>query len=346
MVYDNYLVKYHNDLVSFWLHGGPIPDRAVQDFCDMIYSLHLIGKLEGVQIQSCSKFIESLKEYKLPGWSSTAVSATNKSLSVHNFAYLLGTLNILKKYNIDLYPDLFCDRVDDVSEIIDQSTFIPKYPKWLTHHNWRVSHWIGGVPSILFSLGNSSISNASHYKRLGLAVLDVVNEELLSPKTGLIKLYKFDVLQKLFRSFYRLRHDPDLGDLGGVAHVLWINHFENVDYVANDWLLNESISLFKKHEPFMERVPYCLDFDIVQIVRTCLSQSKKHIDIKSVKERAIQMMKDIDVFYENESLDSYTLHKVPGALATYHECAFILGEEKLKTYAIDTVDIIKDAYWL
>ncbi|RZF58940.1 hypothetical protein [Sphingobacterium corticibacterium] len=345
MVFDNYLKKYHNDLVGFWLHDEQIPNRPIQDFCDMIYSLHLIGRLNEIKIESCNAFVEELERYDLPGWQSLEVTDKKEKLSVHNFAYLLGTLNIIKLYNIDLYPRLFVKRKLNIGELIDEKKFLPKYPAWLSHHNWRVSHWIGGIPSILFSLGDSSLEQAGYFRSTAKSVLKVINTQLLSQSTGLIKLYKIELFQQIFKKFYKLRHDPELGDLGGVAHILWINHFTDQKYVGNDWLLNESIRLFKKHTPFMEKVPYCLDFDIVQIARTAFANDSK-IDLNGLKDRATQMMDDIESFYKNANLEGYTLHKVPGALATYHECALILEKDKLENLEMKTIDIIKDAYWL
>jgi len=345
MIFEEYLKKHHNDLVSFWLEAEPIPTRPVQDFCDMIYSLHLLGLLNEIKVESCQAFIKRLKQYDLPGWKSLGIIEKKSKLSVHNFAYLLGTLNIIKKYNIDLYPKLFVNRKLAIEELIDEKTFSPRYPAWLSHHNWRVSHWIGGVPSILFSLGDSSIDNAKYFKQTAQAVLHVTNTKLLSQSTGLIRLYKIELFQFLFKKFYQLRHDPELGNLGGVAHILWVNHFTGQKYIGNDWLLNESVRLFNKHTPFMEKVPYCLDFDIVQIARTSLTANSK-IDLKDLKARAAQMMRDIESFNKDANLDNYTLHKVPGALATYHECAFILGKERLENLDVKTIDIIKDAYWL
>jgi hypothetical protein len=71
--------------------------------------------------------------------------------------------------------------------------------------------------------------------------------------------------------------------------------------------------------PFMETVPYCLDFDIVQLARTPF---RKAIHRQRAHARPLcDYADDIITFYETGLDGDYTLHKLPGGLATLHECA-------------------------
>jgi hypothetical protein len=95
--------------------------------------------------------------------------------------------------------------------------------------------------------------------------------------------------------------------------------------------------------PFIEAVPYCLDFDVVQIVRTTAHGTALP---SVVIQRAGRYASDILQFMQ-EGLDhSYALHKLPGALATVHECALICAREDVFGIAPKPVDIIREAFWL
>ncbi len=333
-----YLQAHHSALLAFWTTGAPAPvDASVEQHCDMVYTLFLIGELGRVQKSAALGFAEILQTRKLPGWT----GGDGAPLSVHNCAYAFGTLNLLAPLHGDLYAKALNAKKAAFEEIVDEAKALPRYPKWLAHHNWRVSHWIGGAPSILWSLGQSALPDAPAYKALADRIL-VGADACLDAKTGLIKLYKVEAAQKLFRLLYGARHDPDLGDVGGVAHILWVNHAAGRDYTATQALAKQASDLFHMHKPFMETVPYCLDFDVVQILRT--AQQQLNTTSATDQQRASEMMRDIETFYATKLTSSYTLHKVPGALATYHECAMIA-----QTPAGDLgapIDIIQHAYWL
>ena len=94
----------------------------------------------------------------------------------------------------------------------------------------------------------------------------------------------------------------------------------------------------------MERVPYCLDFDIVQLARTAASADP--VRAEKLRDRARTFERDLIGFFTGGAPDSYTLHKLPGALATLHECALICGDEQMAELAIAPIDIIADAYWI
>ena len=88
----------------------------------------------------------------------------------------------------------------------------------------------------------------------------------------------------------------------------------------------------------MESMPYCLDFDIVQLARTAYS----HTD----KPRAAEYANSISDYLQGEIPSNYTLHKLPGALATLHECAFITGDYSVHGLGCERKDIIKTAFWI
>ncbi|ATC33015.1 hypothetical protein CA606_12140 [Caulobacter vibrioides] len=335
----DYLERHHGALLAFWTTGGAC-EATVEEHCDLVYTLELTGEIGRIHPSAAANFAQLLSGYGLPGWKRRGEA---NQLNVHNCAYAFGTLNLLRPHHGDLYARVLEGRELMLDEIIDEQSATPRYPKWLGHHNWRVSHWIGGAPSILWSLGHSQYAPAAALKPLAERILAGA-DKCLDRKTGLIKLYKVEALQKLFRLLYGVRHDPDLGDLGGVAHILWVNHAAGRSYIAPESLLAKSSELFRAHAPFMEAVPYCLDFDVVQIVRTAAMQvgSVSPDDVR----RATGMMASIEGFFASRLNAEYRLHKLPGALATYHECAMLAEQGSIDGLRMKPVDIIRKAFWL
>lgn len=329
-----WLETRHGALLDFWRHGGAPPSARLVPHCDMIYALTLIG--EPLHADAFSEFLRLAAGTGLPGWRSEGLK-----LSVHNCAYVLGALNLSGKRLGPLYDAVLRGRVLDLGSLVDPGTLRPRFPSQWAHHSWRVGHWIGGVPSIILSVAGSGSSWAPVFKGL-LEPVRLGAEELVDGRTGLLRAYGSDFLQAIFRRLYRMRHDPELGDLGGTAHLLWFDHVLGRPYTGLPRLLAQAQEVFRRQRPFMEDVPYCLDFDIVQLVRTGLDQTAT--DRAADAERALEMMAVIEAFFAAPT-EKYGLHKLPGALAAYHECALLVGvsPEGLGTAPFD---IIKRAHWL
>lgn len=334
-----FLESRHTDLYKFWTGHQALPNASIQDHCDVIYSLFLIGAVCEVPAASIERFCSLAAKADLPGWKARQAGA---GLSVHNCAYLFGSLNLLAPNPGDLYDLILAGRDKDLPSLIDPETSLPQFPAKWTHHAWRVSHWLGGVPSVLLSLERSGSKVASYFAGTAERTRNAV-ERLIDQETGLIRAYKSALLQKIFRTLYRIRHNPDLGELGGIAHILWIDHVLGRRYTASAALLQSSSELFNAHTPYMESVPYCLDFDIVQIVRTASQQ----LGVTNSRDigRATDMMEHIERYFDAPD-DHYILHKVPGALAAYHECSALAGSSSPLTLDGRPIDIIKQAYWL
>ncbi len=331
-------LRYLN-LLRFWQNNEEIPEGAsLQDHCDIVYTLALSEMRDTIHQSAAIRFAEIIAGKNIAGFSPKNPSPT---ISVHNTAYVLGALNLLGQQTSDLYKIAVDQKEPRIQDILHVASFKPIFPAKWAHHNWRVSHWIGGVPSIIASVANSDSRHSTEFQSILLPVRDAI-DSLIEPDTGLLKAYRSDFVQRGFRILYALRHNPTLGDVGGIAHVLWFDHLTDRAYVGGRALYDQASKLFLEHSPFMEKLPYCLDFDIVQIVRTAGEQfGFVRADLKT---RAISMMNDIDLFFNGEVPAQYSLHKIPGALATYHECALMSGEPGSLRSA--PVDIIKNAYWL
>lgn len=336
-----HLDERHADLMAFWTgKSATMPVATVEAHCDVVYSLYLLGQVDEIAPQAVNGFVDFLSGLHLPGWKKRGEETT---VSVHNCAYAFGALNIIADEPSDLYERVLAGRELDLSQLVDTSTNVPKFPPKWAHHNWRVSHWIGGVPSIIVSIARSGASQAKLFKSLVLPVRDAT-DTLVDKKTGLLRAYRSNLIQALFRVAYGVRHDPVLADVGGVSHLLWIDHVLDRRYVASEAIQAEAGALLHRHTPFMEGVPYCLDFDIVQALRTAANQNGGQQP--QDQQRALTMIADIETFFSEGATDTYTLHKVPGALATYHECLLLAYPEGHVQAGVAATDVIKRAYWL
>lgn len=325
----------HASLLAFWTGDGPRPPEAtLEAHCDMVYSLKLLGKSSDIAPRAARSFAELIATREMPGFKNKNF---DKCVSIHNAAYVFGAFNLCLAQKNELYDVAIGKRTPDIYDIISKKTGLPLFPPKWSHHNWRVSHWIGGIPSIILSLSRSESRHAEIFGSVFERTREAV-DTIVDRKTGLLHAYSSEFVQMLFRIGYSFRHNAELGDVGGIAHILWIDHAINRRYVGLDSLYRQASDLFSRFRPFMEKVPYCLDFDIVQIVRTAGEQ----LDTTSEANmnRARQMMADIEAFFARPVPEAYTLHKLPGALATWHECGLIADKRG------DYIDIIEKAHWL
>jgi hypothetical protein len=325
--------KYYN----FWLSESiePLNNDELISACDVIYSLCLLNYPVEVSNQSIENFFQIVNNASLYGTKIDKDESYN--FNAHLTAYILGTIQLLR----DKYPDetkaLNTSHEWDFNSVLDDNC-IPKFPAKFTHHSWRVSHWLGGVPSIILNVFRET--GEKKYNLLFEKIIASLEKNAITDK-GLIKVHKSGLLHSIFRNLYRMRHDPKIGDIGGIVHILWLYHFTGKKYKAVDNLVFYSLELAKKQEKFMETIPYCLDFDFIQLIRTGLEQQGNTQDEVLFFER---FKKDLISYFTKEMLndENFTLHKLPGALATLHECELYLNRES----NLNNVDIIKIAGWL
>ena len=336
-----YLNAYHADGLRILEEGQPADDVRLEATCDLVYALALTHQLDRVSDKGANAFLAHAQKFVWAGkLNMPAASAT--PINVHLSAYVLGSLRLLAGAGRRFDAPIFNAAAVHVGEIIDE-TLLPRWPRAWGHHSWRVSHWVGGSASILQSLWQLSPEIAAEQ---GLPTVDAVlsrADTLINEATGMLKCYKNETIHRLFKTLYRLRHDPLAGEVGGIVHLHWVNYGEGrLPYKGAAELFQRAQKLYW-NEPFMEATPYCLDFDIVQIVRTSASAE----DINSrTKERAACFIEDIDAFFSNRLDGNYALHKLPGAIATQHEAALILGLDKFGRSEMEPIDIIKRAGWI
>ena len=325
--------------VAFWLEGrgeaGAIP---LQDHADIVYTFAMLDMADQIPADAAEKYAAHLADLRLFARAEGKLPASGKPVNAHLTAYLLAAVRLLEQHG-KLVPPPALYTGWQLDQLIDKRK-VPLWPWPWTHHIWRVSHWIGGIPSILLHLAHSG-----HVKwateDLVQEVLSASEKHIIDVRTGLLRPYRVQLIQNIFRALYRLRHDPDLGDLGGVVHILWVYHALGRPYAGADALRLAAERELARNRPFMEDVPYCLDFDVIQLERTVVDEAPAE-----VKARAAEFVDDTVAFFCKPVASTYSLHKIPGALASIHECAWLTGEARVRGIDVPRIDIIKRAYWL
>lgn len=336
---NDYLKRNFSDVVEFWEEGKikGLSDVSLQDHADFIYIKTLLGERDWINDLAVEQYTTLLNSAALSGR-----VGFQEHLLPHLSAYLLASLNLLASAGVDIRDKVLEGVVLDVNMLIDENTHLPKWPAKWSHHTWRVSHWIGGIPSILLSFARHDPK-----KQVDVAlvhkVLEACDKHIVQDATGLMKAYRSEFLQQCFRLLYRLRHNPEHGDIGGLVHIHWVNYVLDRPYKAADSLIDTCMRHMQV-KPFFEDVPYCLDFDYVQLLRTALEQKPEKVN-SAIVSRVKEFRDDLVTFLTSLPESGYSLHKLPGALATLQETHLILNRYDVQ--AIDEpIDIIKLAYWL
>lgn len=335
-----FLARRAPQALSFWCEAGSgaLPDILAA--CDTLYCLKLIGRMDLVAPDAAMRFSEMLNRCRLAGGIGRG---DGPALSVHRTAYALAAMNLLAAAGTAVHGDAVRPAGWQLGEILDCRARA-RWPWYLAHHAWRIGHWIGGTPSILLSLWRH-VPELAEYNRLPEASAVLRNSDsLIDARTGLLRTYRLDALQKAFRALYSVRHDPDAGDVGGIAHLHWCNYaVDRMPYKSAPALFDRTWNLLQRR-PFMESVPYCLDFDVVQIARTAIPDGDARG--AALNARFDDYAGAILDFYETGLDDTYTLHKLPGGLATLHECAIASGRTRVPGLDVPPVDIAKEAHWI
>ena len=338
-----YLKGRHSTALNLVTTGAFDASVPLQDACDAVYSLVLLGRAGELTTAGAQAFVRLAKGRRLAGGLNAPTTVDAAPAVVHLTAYVLGTLALYRDAGFDVAAELLDAERWDFDALFHKDG-LPRWPAKWSHHGWRVSHWIGGAPSILYNLRRLLPAKAAAQGAPELTVVLAASDRLVDPRTGWLKCYKSDLVQKAFRALYRLRHDPDAGDVGGVVHLHWVNWASGrIPYMATAELFARAKAVYAR-APFIEDTPYCLDFDVIQIVRTA-APTAADID-QGVKTRAAAFADDVAAFFDRDVPQTYGLHRLPGALATQHEAALILGESTVPHLGAPTVDIIKRAGWI
>ena len=343
MLSDNvmrYLGNHASNALSFWTVEASTAQPDILAACDSLYCLNLIGRMELLAPEAGLRFVDLLANYSLAGGIG---KGGGPDLGVHKTAYVLGALNLLAAHGQPVQKYALREEDWQKDALLDER-HRPRWPWYFTHHAWRVGHWIGGIPAIVLSLWRLAPDLAEQNQ---LPAPDDVlhsSDTLIDRHTGLFRAYKIEAFQRIFRTLYRLRHDPDAGDVGGIAHLHWANYAAGrLPYKAAPALFERIWALLHRR-PFMENVPYCLDFDIVQLARTTIAEGDPRR--AALNARLCDYADDIIGFYDTKLDGEYSLHKLPGGLATLHECALTVGLAEVPGLEIAPVDIAREACWI
>lgn len=337
----SYLRRHAPEALGFWTVADFPARPGVLTVCDTFYSLKLIGALEMLAPDAGLRFAHLLGAYRLVGDIGRGQGA---SLGVHRTAYALGVLNFLAAHGSPAHEQALAMEGWRKSELLDHQ-HRPRWPWYFTHHAWRVGHWIGGIPAIVLSLWRLAPEQAAQNRLPSPENVLTSSDTLIDHDTGLFRAYRIEAIQKAFRALYRMRHDPDMGDLGGVAHLHWGNYAAGrLPYKAAPALFNRTWSVLEQRRPFMESVPYCLDFDLLHLARTAMPEDDHRAS--ALEARVHDFAVDINHFYDTRLDGDYALHKLPGGLAALHECALTARRRTVLGLDIPPVDVAREACWI
>jgi hypothetical protein len=337
-----YLEQHAPRALAFWADGAaPAGENDVLSICDTLYALKLIDRMDLVAGGIEERLARFLSRYRLAG---DIGAGRGTPLSVHETAYVLGALNLLQSHGRPCHDVVLSKSGWQNHELLDAETGRPRWPWYFAHHAWRIGHWIGGIPSIILSLWRLS-PDLARKNRLPLpGTVLARSDALIVSETGLLRPYRWSILQRGFRALYRMRHDPDAGAVGGIAHLHWGNYATGrIPYVASDALFECTWRLMQR-KPFMEDQPYCLDFDIVQVARTAIPEGDARG--AELQQRSAVYADDLVNFYGTNLNGGYALHKLPGGLAALHESAIAAELGDVPGLSIPPVDIVKEAHWI
>jgi hypothetical protein len=337
----SYLWRQAPEALGFWTVTNSTARPDVLAVCDTFYSLKLIDRLEMLAPDAAMRFARLLCEHRLAGGIG---HGQGNALGVHKTAYALGVLNFLDAHGQPVQQDALRENGWRKSELLDHR-HRPRWPWYFTHHAWRVGHWIGGIPAIILSLWRLAPRQAAQNRFPPPEIVLGSSDTLIDRDTGLFRAYQLEPVQRVFRALYRMRHDPDAGDLGGIAHLHWGNYAAGrLPYKAAPALFDRTWALLDQRRPFMERVPYCLDFDVLHLARTAMPSDDHRAP--ALTARVIDFADDIHRFYDTRLDRDYALHKLPGGLAALHECALTAGAARVPGLDIVPVDVAREAFWI
>jgi hypothetical protein len=337
---NRYLTTNHPFLLDFWQRGkcGKFPSTELLSHADYVYIMWLLGEDANFDSHASETFLDIIAKQALFGKNVGA----QQSKSPHMTAYLLGASNILANCGFDRRDVIYNEFTLDLDYMLQLDTHLPRWPPKWSHHIWRVSHWIGGIPAILLNLARfdpkRQVTEADVHN-----VLEACDRYLISD-AGLLRTYQSELLQTAFRLFYRLRHDPRHADIGGIAHLHWVNYALGRPSKGGRRLLDWTTHLLEDKIPFIEKSPYCLDFDFVQLQRTLLTEHPSYNNSR-ILERADRFSTGIQDFLDTLP-DRYALHRLPGALAALHEVSLMRALDVVPSIGISPRDVIKTAFWL
>lgn len=303
------------------------------DVADIIYIQYISGIsiLTNEDIFSHTNLITGSADKNGFFYSSISKKSHNK---YHSTAYALATLELASGIvGSDLVPSAILRKL---AENIDFNQALPKNFNLIDKlHVWKASHTFGGLSSIFELLCKRGLKHQN-------LVLNYYKETV--GKDGLWR-FANSLPQFIFDLLYKLRHDPKLALYGGAAHLYW--HFDDIPArVDIEMAAAQIISLYSE-SAILEKVPYCLDYDVLFILRTFYRHPNLSHKLKI----------EIDQIFDKVGRATYQflindnhllwLHALPGLLATMQvACESQNFNDFLKQKSIVLEDPMERTSWL
>lgn len=178
-------------------------------------------------------------------------------------------------------------------------------------HQWRGSHTFGGICAIQYYL-------KKHDFPTNLDLLHYYQDQISTD--GLLNLTN-RVVSKCFDSLYVLRHRPDTAKFGAVAHLYWMFERKNLQQVDSQSVLTAINSLVNS-DGSVEAIPYCLDYDLLYILRFFLETENKTTEAYQASIQTLNKCGHRIYNFIMSNSSKFWLHAIPGALAALQVCAY------------------------
>ncbi len=272
------------------------------DIADVIYCQYITGIsfFSSKEIKEYANVILRAKDEQNFFHSTAAKKSHNK---FHSTAYALSALKLSSKLTgTNLFP---YEVLMQLNKSIDYSICIPCNLSTLDKvHVWKASHTFGGISSILQMAVNEgySISNP---------VIEYY-EKIISTD-GLWRLSPLPY-QLFFDSLYWIKHNPKFAKYGGAAHLYW--HLKTLpDKVNAELAVSKILRIYEKGY-ILEKIPYCLDYDILYMLRFFKLNYNFDIEIAKKIDNIFLNVGLSLIQFLGKSNEKLWLHALPGLLAT------------------------------
>lgn len=178
-------------------------------------------------------------------------------------------------------------------------------------HQWRGSHTFGGICAIQYYLKKYDFPT-------NLDLLHYYQDQISTD--GLLNLTN-PVVSICFDSLYVLRHRPDTAKFGAVAHLYWMFDRKNLHQVDSLSVLT-AINALVNSDGSVEAIPYCLDYDLLYILRFFLESENKKTEAYQVSILTLNKCGHRIYNFIMSNSSKFWLHAIPGALAALQVCAY------------------------
>lgn len=238
------------------------------------------------------------------------VSATKSHNKFHKSALAIATLEL-----IEYLTDSELGVKNSVEKINNNINYLLAYPSKLTYldkvHMWRGSHTFGGIAALKQFCVKYELCDDNDVLDFYFSIIrNDATWKLVNP-----------LISSLFDLLYQFKHNPSAAYYGAAAHLFWLKRdYSGLDRIDPNLSVTKLLDFYRKAE-IIENVPYCLDYDLLYILRFLVVNFEIE---KALHEQVLEVFYKVGVkiiYFLNNNQEMW-LHAFPGALAALQVCCF------------------------